>query len=77
MFEFEVKEPDVSHFHLAVFDDKGLSGGFVIGYSSLAVSCLLPGFGVLDLFDEKGVRKGDHLFATLFVCTSSVALDVV
>ncbi len=69
IFKFEVSEPDVSHFHFSVYDEEGLSGSFVIGYSSLSVNCLSAGFGVLNLFDEKGVRQGIYQFASLFICT--------
>ena len=57
-------------FHFNVLDEDVNIEEFV-GYSAVAATCLAPGYRTLLLYDEKGMRKGDYQFATLFLRISS------
>ena len=58
--------PDVAHLMFRVMDEDVKQDDFV-GFASIPVHTLRPGFRSVYLFDAKGGRLGEMQYATLFI----------
>jgi hypothetical protein len=69
VFTFNVNFPDVAHLMFRVMDEDVKQDDFV-GFASIPVHALRPGFRSVYLFDAKGGRLGEMQYATLFIRVS-------
>lgn len=68
-FVFDVRRPDLSYLSLYVYDEDTLSKEF-IAFTSLPVTCVLPGLRTAYLYNSLGKREQDFQYASVFLRVS-------
>jgi len=65
-FVFDVRRPDLSYLSLYVYDEDTLSKEF-LAFTSLPVTCVLPGLRTAYLYNSLGKREQDFQYASVFL----------
>jgi len=66
IFKFDVRRPDLSYLSLYVYDEDVVGNEF-IAFTSLPVTCLLPGLRTAYLYNSLGKREQDFQHASVFL----------
>lgn len=69
IFTFRVNDPDMAILTLQVLDEDFGGASNFIAFCSFPFNCLRNGIRVVPLFDAKGLKWGDHEFASLLIRT--------